>query len=304
MIRKLLLPIAFFLLSIGANSQIITILDEESSSSLSSVLVFNETRTVIQESNVNGQVDLSKFQPEDTIYFKLVGFKELKYSLQDLSGIHELKLERELFNLDEIVVSSNRWLEEGKHVPQQIYRIEPSEIKKSDPQTTADLLGNSGEIFVQKSQLGGGSPMLRGFAANKILLSLDGVRMNNAIYRSGNLQNIITVDANSLDRMEVILGPGSVIYGSDALGGVISMHTQNPELSIDEKPSIFGGVFGRVSSSNKEVSLGGQINIGGKRWASLTHITGNFFNDLRSGAVFDSRDPRFGRRDFYVDRIN
>ena len=74
---------------------------------------------------------------------------------------------------------------------------------------------------MQKSQSGGGSPLIRGFEANRVLLVIDGVRMNNAIYRSGHVHNAISIDANSLERTEVIFGPSSVGYGSDALGGVI-----------------------------------------------------------------------------------
>jgi len=86
------------------------------------------------------------------------------------------------------------------------------EISSSNPQTTADVLQKSGELFVQKSQQGGGSPIIRGFETNKILLMLDGIRMNNAIYRGGHLQNIIMTDPNSMKRIEIVYGPGSVIY--------------------------------------------------------------------------------------------
>ena len=79
-----------------------------------------------------------------------------------------------------------------------------------NPQTAADLLAQTGAVFIQKSQLGGGSPMIRGFATNRVLLVVDGVRMNNAIYRSGNLQNIISIDPLSIETAEVIFGPGSI----------------------------------------------------------------------------------------------
>ncbi|MCK7536351.1 MAG: Plug domain-containing protein [Marinilabiliales bacterium] len=99
-----------------------------------------------------------------------------------------------------------------------------------NPQTSADLLAKSNEVFVQKSQLGGGSPMIRGFSTNKILLVVDGVRMNNAIYREGNLQNVLSLDANTIENSEIIFGPGSVTYGSDALGGVMDFHTKELNL--------------------------------------------------------------------------
>ena len=78
-------------------------------------------------------------------------------------------------------------------------------ITHYQPQTTADLLGTGSGVYIQKSQMGGGSPMIRGFAANRLLIVVDGIRMNNAIYRSGNLQNVISIDPNSLESTEVIL---------------------------------------------------------------------------------------------------
>ena len=123
------------------------------------------------------------------------------------------------------------WEEDKKEVPVKINTITKKEADFFNPQTSADLLTASNEVFVQKSQLGGGSPMIRGFAANSVLLVIDGVRMNNAIYRSGNLQNVISLDPNTIERTEVIFGPGSIIYGSDALGGVFSFTSRNPVLS-------------------------------------------------------------------------
>ena len=67
------------------------------------------------------------------------------------------------------------------------------------------MLELSPGIRIQKSQGGGGSPAIRVFEANRVLIVVDGVRMNNAIYRSGHLQNSITVDPNNIDRVEIIL---------------------------------------------------------------------------------------------------
>ena len=72
----------------------------------------------------------------------------------------------------------------------------------------------------------GGSPNIRGFEANKILLVVDGVRLNNAIYRSGHVQNIISIDESVLEDVAVTFGPSSVLHGSDALGGSIHMKTK------------------------------------------------------------------------------
>src|SRR5690606_14465216 len=85
--------------------------------------------------------------------------------------------------LEEVVISVNRWEENLREVPNRVTKIDASLIQFQNPQTAADLLSLSNQVFVQKSQLGGGSPMIRGFATNRVLLVVDGVRFNNAIFR-------------------------------------------------------------------------------------------------------------------------
>ena len=131
------------------------------------------------------------------------------------------------YNLDEVVIWGSRFPDKRKEVAQKIDVIKLEAIAFSN-NTTADLLQQSGKVLVQKSQQGGGSPIIRGFEASRILLVVDGVRLNNAIYRAGHLQNIITMDPSILAKAEIAYGPSSVVYGSDALGGVIHFHTRNP----------------------------------------------------------------------------
>lgn len=132
--------------------------------------------------------------------------------------------------------------------------------------------------------MGGGSPMIRGFSANRVLLVVDGIRMNNAIYRSGNLQNIISIDANSVESTEIIFGPGSVIYGSDALGGVMSFNTLKPKLSTESGVDLSGKIMSRFSSANLEKTVHGTFNLGGKKWAALVSSTFSGFDDLKMGS--------------------
>jgi len=132
--------------------------------------------------------------------------------------------------------------------------------------------------------MGGGSPMIRGFSANRVLIVVDGIRMNNAIFRSGNLHNVISVDPQSLENTEIIFGPGSVIYGSDALGGVMSFNTLSPKLSTSAKFESFGKVYSRYSSANFEKTIHGTYNFGGKKWAAVLSSTYTHFDNLRMGS--------------------
>jgi len=142
--------------------------------------------------------------------------------------------------------------------------------------------------------------MIRGFSTNKILLVIDNVRMNNAIYREGNLQNILSLDANVIENSEVIFGPGSVTYGSDALGGVMDFHTKRVKLTTNNKTEFTGNALTRYSSVNNEKTGHLDFNIGRKNWGFLSSITYSDFDDLKMGShQFDEY-----QRPEYVTKIN
>ena len=203
--------------------------------------------------------------------------------------------------LEEVIISVNKWELKMNEVPNKITKISKQEILHNNPQTSADMLAQTGTVFVQKSQLGGGSPMIRGFATNRVLLVVDGVRMNNAIYRSGNLQNVISIDALALETAEVIFGPGSLIYGSDAIGGVMDFHTLHPRLSPTNKMLIKGSASARYSSANNENTVHADVNVGWKKWSLLSSITYSKFDDLKMGK--NGGHESYLRQE-YVQRIN
>jgi hemoglobin/transferrin/lactoferrin receptor protein len=203
--------------------------------------------------------------------------------------------------LNEVMVKALR----GKEYNQgQSISIERKGIAFSNPQSAAHLLENTGQVLVQRSQGGGGSPILRGFEANKTLLVVDGVRMNNAIYRGGHLQNVITLDANMLERVEVLFGGNSLLYGSDALGGVMSFQTRKPEFSNDDNLRVNIGAMTRYSTANEEKTANIKLNLGIKRLASLTSFSYSDFGDLNAGKNYNRDYPNWGKRNFYVERFN
>lgn len=206
--------------------------------------------------------------------------------------------------LSEVVISANKFIERKKNINQKIDVVTARAIASLNVQNTGDLLINTGNVFVQKSQQGGSSPVLRGFEASRVLLVVDGIRMNNAIYRSGHLQNVITVDQNMLERVEVLYGPASTLYGSDALGGVIHLISKSPRLSNSEKLKATGKIFNRYSSANKENTAHVHLNLGGKRIAWLQSFTFSKFGDMKMGGNYPDQYPDFGRRDSFVITVN
>lgn len=203
---------------------------------------------------------------------------------------------------DEVTIAGNKWEQKLSEVPNKITKISKKEILFNNPQTSADLLAQSGTVFVQKSQMGGGSPMIRGFSTNRVLLVVDGVRMNNAIYRSGNLQNVISIDPLSTETAEVIFGPGSLIYGSDAIGGVMDFHSLEARLAPEGKKLFTkGSGLVRYSTANREKTAHADITVGSRKWSYMGSVSYSNFDDLvmgRNGGQDSYLRPEF------IERIN
>jgi hemoglobin/transferrin/lactoferrin receptor protein len=135
------------------------------------------------------------------------------------------------------------------------------------------------------------------------LLVLDGVRMNNAIYRSGHLQNVLTIDPALVERAEIIFGPGSVIYGSDALGGVMHLYTRKPVLSQTGKLESKVRFTSRYGSANQEKHLHADLNLGGEKWGFLSSISLTDFGDLRTGKQWAGEPVFPWLQDSLVQRV-
>ncbi|WP_421826713.1 TonB-dependent receptor [Larkinella sp.] len=282
-------------------AQVIAIKDREDSRPLERVTLSSQEPTVLLLSGAKGKVDITAFKGADRIEIRSVGYQTQTVSYDELakSGL-SLYLKPASLSLDQVVVTANRWNQSSRDVPVKITTISAKEVAFQNPQTAADLLGQSGEVFIQKSQQGGGSPMIRGFSTNRLLITVDGVRMNTAIFRSGNLQNVISLDPFSIENTEVVFGPGSVMYGSDAIGGVMSFYTLMPKLSDSAKPLVSGSAVGRYSSANSELTGHADVSVGWKKWGIATSISHNNFGDLRMG----SHGPDEYLRKEYVERID
>lgn len=281
---RFVLSCLFLLLLSTASAQEITILDKGTKEPLVNVAIFNADKTKTAISGINGKVDISAFSDTEVITFKIVTHQETYRRKREIGNNANIVLLPQTDNeLDQITISATRFKLRKEEIPQKVLSISPSEIQLASPQTTADLLESTGQVFVQKSQLGGGSPMIRGFSTNRLLLMVDGVRMNTAIFRSGNLQNVVSIDPLALERTEVILGPGSVVYGSDAIGGVMNFYSLKPNFSFIDKTSVSGNIYTRFATANNENTVHADVNIGRENWAFVTGVTYSDFGDLKMG---------------------
>ncbi len=298
---KAIVPIPF-------DSDVVTVLEKDLDAPLPGVIVYNTNRTFTGATDVKGQIIIKGLPDTDSLFFDFAGFTPLVKCIQDIkNNYNKVFLTQTAIKLDEFVVLGNsKFAERSQNIPSIVKVVESKDIILKNPQTSADMLENTGSIFIQKSQMGGGSPVIRGFEANKLLIVIDGVRMNNAIYRNGHLQNVISIDNGILERTEVIFGPASVIYGSDALGGVMHFFTRTPRLhDKDDKKKFEINASTRYSSANFEKSGHIDLNYGNEKWGILTSVSGGDFDALRSGSVKSKHHPEgYGDRTFYTDRKN
>jgi hemoglobin/transferrin/lactoferrin receptor protein len=273
----------FFLVTGFCFSQKIKIIDKHTGKSIRNVTVYNEESTINLSSDNEGFVDVSVFKKNENILFSHISYEPQKIKKTILQKQKMVVfLNKQSAQLDEIVLSVFKKSEKTNRIAEQIAVVSSKEIQKISPQTSADLLATIPGIKVQKSQFGGGSPVIRGMESNRVLLVVDGVRMNNAIYRKGHLQSSISVAPNMLDKTEVVFGPSSVLYGSDALGGVIHYYTKTPKLSAEEE--VKSQFFSRFSSVNQEITSHVSAELRFSNWASLTSISFSDFGDLQSGS--------------------
>ena len=270
-----------FLFTSFSFCQQITIKDSETNEVLSDVAVFNENRDKSTLSDLNGNVDLEVFSNEKKIYFQLLGYSLLELDPNDIEDESIVLLYQESQNLDEVILSVARSASSVNQIAEKVSVIKSEDLFISSPSSGAEMLELSPGVRIQKSQGGGGSPIIRGFEANRVLIVVDGVRMNNAIYRSGHLQNSITIDPSNIERAEVIFGSSSVGYGSDAMGGVIHYYTKNPILKNSKK--ISSSFTSNFNSANNGVTNNFNTNYSSDNWGSITSISISKYGDIKMG---------------------
>ena len=282
----------------------IKVIDLATYKPVANVMVSKADKSAVYgKTNEKGEIQLNL--KELNFLFSHPDYLSIVYSVEEIeSSKYKVFINQNVNSFEEVVVSASKFEEKKNDVSQKIQVLRASEIAAQNQSSMADVLANSGNVMVQKSQLGGGSPIIRGFETNKVLMVVDGIRMNNAIYRGGHLQNIVTLDNAIMDRVEVVFGAGSVVYGSDALGGVMNFTTKSPVFSATDTVLVKAAAFTRYFSAANGFSGHADISIGNKRFGSLSSFTFSKYGDLRQGANRRSFVGNFGARPWYAATFN
>ena len=222
--------------------------------------------------NENGVVDISIFQKNDTVNISHLSYHSKKIIAGEISSIFYLSPRIKIlptidFKGSKISVLSTQIIEE----------ISPEE-RLLIPKSTAEILEGHLGITVQESQSGGGSPNFRGMEANRLLLVVDGIPLNNAIYRSGHLQASSTINPFFIQKIDLLSAPTSVAYGNGAMGGALLFHTKNN--SLNENSAYFHQQY---ESSSNAVFLNFLTNYHNKKIAFTSGFSIKSVGNLKMG---------------------
>ncbi len=197
------------------------------------------------------------------------------------------ELEAPPVELEEVTVIT-RVEKDTFRTPNAVSVIDRAQIERMNAPTTPRILSETVGVWAQQTTVGQGSPLLRGLTGYQAFLAIDGVRLNNSTFRSGPNQYLVTTSPDSLDRIEVLRGAGSMLYGSGAMGGVISMFTKDTILEdATEDWTIQSRAFTRFASGSSE-RLGRLEVVGSQKQLGFSvGASARWFGNINPGSGYD-----------------
>lgn len=192
--------------------------------------------------------------------------------------------------LKELIITATRKKSEALLLPYTVNVLAKKTMDDYQFRTTPEAMMAMNGVFVQKTNHGGGSPFVRGVTGNQLLLLTDGIRLNNSIFRYGPNQYLNTIDAYTINTIEVVKGTGSVQYGSDAIGGVVNIISNNPEFT-SQQSSFSGKLLSKYMTGDMEKTIRGEAAYSGRSLAILAGISKRDFGDIIGGDTTGKQSP-------------
>lgn len=203
--------------------------------------------------------------------------------------------------LDPLVLTATRTETRLDDVPFTTTRIDSDFIRNNTRRTLPETLRFVPGVLVQQTTYGHGSPFIRGFTGRQNLILVDGVRLNNSTWRSGPVQYWNTVDSYAIDHLELVKSQGSVLYGSDAVGGTLNTFSKSSSFMEQPDGAVFshGSVFYQYLTNGEGSQVGrveSTFGVGGKYGIHLG-LTGKEFGDIESKAIGRMKNTGYSERD-------
>ncbi len=192
--------------------------------------------------------------------------------------------------LPEMVITATRGSTDLLKVPAQVRTLGAEAMRERQVRTLPEALKELPGVNVQKTANGQGSPFIRGFTGFRNLALIDGVRFNNSTFRDGPNQYWSTIDSTAISRIELVPGQGSVLYGSDAIGGTLNMFTKSSGFQNEDRGFFFHGLSSYRGATAENSSVGHQeLQVGeGGKWGLHLGASLKSFGDVR--------DPKLGNQ--------
>ena len=186
------------------------------------------------------------------------------------------------------ITAARGTLQEETKIPATVRSLDEDRLKARAVDLLPRMLDEEPGILTQQTTPGQGAPILRGQSAQAVLYLLDGVRYNNATYRSGNTQYLAWIPSVAVDSVEILLGPAGVNYGSDALGGAVNVISK-PLPGLTSEGTRWSGSF-RVFGESASSGGGADATLGGSspNWAAYVAANASRHNNVRGGRGIDT----------------
>lgn len=198
-----------------------------------------------------------------------------------------------------VSVTALRLPEEVSKTPAFVSFLSADEIRVRQARNFPEALKEEPGVIIQKTAPGQGSPYIRGFTGYRTLLMVDGIRLNTSVMRDGPNQYWNTLDSYALSGIDLLQGPASTLYGSDAAGGVVQAFTPLPDYAAPGAFRTGGSLFLRAASAERSLVTRATGELAQDNWAALVGATFKHFGDLRGGHdIHRQRKTGYGELDF------
>ncbi|PHR92581.1 MAG: hypothetical protein COA69_07020 [Robiginitomaculum sp.] len=190
--------------------------------------------------------------------------------------------------MDMVVSYGTRHARAQKDVIYTLHVLTSEDLEKNLPRTLPESLSALPGVLVQKTASGHGSPYIRGFTGNRTLAVIDGIRYNNATYRDGANEYFSHIDTFTLEQIELLSGPAATLYGSEAVGGTLSLKTRDSGYQSEaaHRPFTHGRQVLRLSSGDRSVVSRTEMDMGrGEIWGLRLGLSVKNFGDVRAAKL-------------------
>ena len=245
------------------------VVDKENGNPLPGATVTTENRNVALAADGSGRFEITDDQETLSVTISHVGYKTLRGVLLTSGTENRIELARSISVLDGIVVTANRYEKEAFKTSQPVTASGAAEIEAKGYPIVTDIVRDYPGLDVNDAGPFRARPVIRGLFGTRILVLVDGERLNDQRDISSFAGvSMSLVDVSEIERVEVVNGPSSVLYGSDAMGGVINIITKKNGFSELFKP--WGRYHGTFASAGEQHSQRIDVGIGGRK------LTGSF----------------------------